>query len=462
MFGFLKDKLSKAIKSISDKLVEKEEKKDQLDKLVHEKIEVAVDEMDKSPEIFKKSPEEWIESDIERQAETIIEEASKEIVPSEPSVLIGPEMRGEKADVEKTPRVSMSEPRLAPVESPSLKSPMSKGPGANTSHETKATRKKGETIGSESAMPIKESIMQIRETPIEPKRKSLISKLFERVTKTIIEKKLSESELIPVLEELETDLIEADVAMEVAEKIKNDLKKDLVGKEIRRGQEKEAIVSAFKQSIRGILDVPKVDLLSMANSKKPIVVLFLGFNGSGKTTSIAKTANWLKSKGYSCVFAAADSWRAAAIEQIEEHAGRIGFRVIKHDYGADPAAIVYDAIEHAKARGTDFVLADSAGRTHTNQNLMAELGKIVRVNKPDLKVLVIDSMTGNDAVLQAREFGNVGVDAVIFTKIDVNEKGGAILSVTNELKKPILFLGIGQEYGDFEPFDPEKFLDRIF
>ena len=135
--------------------------------------------------------------------------------------------------------------------------------------------------------------------------------------------------------------------------------------------------------------------------------------------------------------------------------------MIKHKYGADPAAVVYDAIEHAKAKGVNFVLADTAGRVHTNKDLMQEMEKIVRVNKPDLKILVIDSLTGNDAVQQARAFGKLGIDAVIFTKVDVNEKGGAILSVTNELKKPILFLGLGQRYGDFEAFDAEKFVGNL-
>jgi fused signal recognition particle receptor len=292
-------------------------------------------------------------------------------------------------------------------------------------------------------------------------KKSFISKIFEKAVKTVTERKLDENDLLPVLSELETDLIEADVAIEVAERIKADLLKELAGKEIKRGRENEEIVTAFKCSLLGILDVPTVDLEKLAQNKKPVVLLFLGFNGSGKTTSIAKVANFLKERGHTTVLAAGDSWRAAAIEQLEEHGNNIGVKVIKHNYGADPAAVVYDAIEHARAKGIEYVLADSAGRVHTNQNLMQELQKMVRVNKPDLNILIIDSMTGNDALEQARAFGAVGVDAVIFTKIDVNEKGGAILSVTNELKKPILFLGVGQGYGDFEKFDAEKFVNRV-
>jgi fused signal recognition particle receptor len=299
------------------------------------------------------------------------------------------------------------------------------------------------------------------ERPKPPEKKSFIARIFEKAVKTVTERRLEEKDLLPVLDDLEKDLIEADVAVQVAERIKADLLKELAGKDIKRGKENDEIVSAFRRSLLGILDVPPVDLERIAENNKPVVLMFLGFNGSGKTTSLAKTANFLKERGHTVVMAAGDSWRAAAIEQLEEHGDKIGVKVIRHNYGSDPAAVVYDAVEHAKAKGIDYVLADSAGRVHTDKSLMQELQKMVRVNKPDLRVLVIDSMTGNDALEQARAFGEVGVDAVIFTKVDVNEKGGAILSVTNELRKPILFLGVGQGYADFEKFDAERFVDRI-
>lgn len=312
---------------------------------------------------------------------------------------------------------------------------------------------------------IKEEIKTVvEETKAEVKpeeKKSFFKKLKEKVVRKIVEKKLTENDLRLILNELETDLIEADVAVEVAEKIKNDLKNALIGREIKRGKEKEVVISALRQSLLEILSVPEIDLKELPKQRKPLVLLFLGFNGSGKTTSLAKLGKWLIDSGYSCVFAAADTFRAASLEQLEEHAKKIGVNVIKHRYGADPAAVVYDAIEHAKARNIDFVLADSAGRAHTNRDLMDEMKKIIRVDKPDLKILVVDSMTGNDAVLQARMFNEVGIDAIIFTKVDVNEKGGAILSVTHELKKPILFLGLGQKYENFEKFDKEKFVSNL-
>ncbi len=210
------------------------------------------------------------------------------------------------------------------------------------------------------------------------------------------------------------------------------------------------------------MDIPKVDLKGVIKRNKPFLFLFLGFNGSGKTTSLAKIGNYLKNKGFSCVFAAGDSFRAASIEQLEEHGRRLNVGVIKHKYGADSAAVIFDARKHAEAKGIDVVLADTAGRSHTNRNLMDELKKVCRVNKPDLKILVIDSLVGNDAVPQAKMFDEaVGVDAVMFTKLDVNEKGGAILSVAQTLKKPILFLGTGQDYSSIKTFKPQEFIENI-
>jgi fused signal recognition particle receptor len=294
-----------------------------------------------------------------------------------------------------------------------------------------------------------------------PEQKSIFKKVFERVVKKVTERVLTEKDIEPILEELETDLIEADVAVDVAEKIKIDLRDSLVGAEIKRGEEELFVTDSLKKSILEILSVQEIDLKELVKNKKPVTLLFLGFNGSGKTTSLAKCANWLMNEGFTCVFAAGDTFRAASIEQLEEHGKNLGVKVIKHKYGADTAAVVYDAIEHAKSKGIDFVLADSAGRAHTNQDLLDEMKKIIRVNKPDLKILVIDSLTGNDAIMQAKAFGDIGVDATIFTKVDVNEKGGAILSVTHLLKKPILFLGLGQEYDKLEKFDAEKFVSNV-
>jgi len=186
-------------------------------------------------------------------------------------------------------------------------------------------------------------------------------------------------------------------------------------------------------------------------------------NGSGKTLSIAKIATLLKKQGMSSVMAAGDTFRAGAIEQLGIHADRVGVKLIKHGPGADPAAVAYDAIEHAKAKHKDVVLLDTAGRMQTNVNLMDEMAKIKRVAKPDLILFVGDALAGNDAVDQAKRFNEiVGIDGVILTKVDTDAKGGSALSVAYTIGKPLLFVGIGQEYEDQIPFDVQWMMDNIF
>jgi len=210
----------------------------------------------------------------------------------------------------------------------------------------------------------------------------------------------------------------------------------------------------------------KLDIFKMLEEKKgkrePFVIIFVGVNGTGKTTTIAKVARLLTIKGYSVVLACSDTYRAGSIEQLEAHAKRLGLKTIKHKYGADPAAVAYDAINYARAHGINVVLIDTAGRMQTDRNLMNELAKIKRVVNPDLTVLTVDSLTGNDAVKQAEEFHKgVGIDASILTKVDADVKGGSALSVTYITKKPIIFIGTGQKYDDVEDFKPEKFVEMI-
>ena len=198
-------------------------------------------------------------------------------------------------------------------------------------------------------------------------------------------------------------------------------------------------------------------------SKKPVVIMFVGVNGSGKTLSIAKIATMLKNQGKSCVMAAGDTFRAGAIEQLGIHADKVGVKIIKHGPGSDPAAVAYDAIEHAKAKHKDVVLLDTAGRMQTNVNLMDEMAKIKRVAKPDLILFVGDALAGNDAVEQAKRFNEiVGIDGVILTKVDTDAKGGSALSVAYTIGKPLLFIGVGQGYDDQIPFDPQWMIDNIF
>jgi fused signal recognition particle receptor len=286
--------------------------------------------------------------------------------------------------------------------------------------------------------------------------------ILEKIKRKVTEKKIEEADVKDILKDLEMNLISSDVALEVAEKICNDLKNNLVGKFIKRGEIENVIRNSFRDSILDILKVEGFDLLEKVKTKKPFLIVFLGFNGSGKTTSIARIGHLLKKNGLSCVFAAADCFRAASIEQLEEHGKKLGIEVIKHKYGADPAAVIFDAVKHAKSKDIDIVLADTAGRTHANVNLMDELKKIVKVNKPDLKILVLDALTGNDVYDQCKTFNDaVGVDALIITKADVYEKGGATLSASFTIKKPILYLGVGQKYEDLEKFDSNKIVEKL-
>lgn len=294
------------------------------------------------------------------------------------------------------------------------------------------------------------------EKPIEKKG------FFDKITEVVTKKTLSSDKFDELFFELEVSMLENNVALEVIDKIKSDLKKSLLSEKVSRVKTDEIIAESLKNSIDELFDVEKIDLLSLAKKKKPFVICFVGVNGSGKTTNLAKLANYLQKNGLSVVIAACDTFRAAAIQQIEEHAKNLDIKLIKHDYGADAAAVAYDAIEHAKAKGKDVVLIDTAGRSHSNVNLMEELDKVVRVSKPDMKIFVGDSLTGNDAVDQAKTFNEkVGIDGIILSKVDVDEKGGAAISVSYVTKKPILFIGTGQTYDDFEEFDKEKIMENL-
>jgi fused signal recognition particle receptor len=296
------------------------------------------------------------------------------------------------------------------------------------------------------------------------KLKSGFKGLVTKVTTT----ELKPENLQPILEDFKMSLAENDVAFQVADKICDELEKRLTGVQVKRLEDRKKIVEDNLRQVllEVMLTDNKIDLLERIEGKRqtsePYVMLFVGINGTGKTTTIAKVAQFIRNKGYSVVLAGSDTYRAGSIEQLEEHARRLGIRVIKHDYGADPAAVAYDAISHAKAHGINVVLIDTAGRMQTNQNLMNELAKVKRVVQPDLTVLTLDSLIGNDAVMQAEEFHKcVGVDATILTKVDADVKGGSALSVTYVTQKPILFIGVGQTYKDLELFNPEKFVNMV-
>jgi len=278
-------------------------------------------------------------------------------------------------------------------------------------------------------------------------------------------RKVREGKLEQILPDLEIALMEADVAQPVVEEILKNMREELLGKRITRDVSlSEGIEIALKHAVEKALAAERIDFLEFVKSTpKPVVIMFVGVNGTGKTTTIAKVVNLLQKSGYSVVLAAADTFRAGAIEQLEVHANRLGTKLIKHAAGADPAAVAFDAVEHARARHKDVVIIDTAGRMQTNTNLMDQMKKIKRVANPHMVVFVGDALAGNDAIEQARTFHEaVGFDAAILCKIDTDAKGGAALSIAHAVGVPILFIGTGQSYDDLQPFDPHWMVEKIF
>ena len=320
-----------------------------------------------------------------------------------------------------------------------------------------------DSISKKSEEKKEEPAKKIEEKKIEEKpKRGILGKLVRKITV----KKLSESDINPILQEFSKDLIESDATLEVAEKISGDLRNELTDKEIKRGEEKEIVFNSLRKSLMEILSVPKINLEEVISKAKgeqrPALLLFFGINGVGKSLNISKVAKWLMDRYHRPILAAGDTYRAAGDIQLEMYAEKINIPVIKHQKGADSAAVIFDARSAAKARGYDVVLGDTSGRMHVKKNLMDELVKIVRVNKPDLKILVIDSLAGSDVVPQFEFFDKaVGVDAVIFSKNDVNEKGGNILSICYLFKRPILFLGTGQKFDDLVEYSPEKLINML-
>ena len=287
----------------------------------------------------------------------------------------------------------------------------------------------------------------------------------EMLSSSFLSKKIKDDPLDDILDELEVTLLESDVAYPVVQEIIVGVRNNLAGKKYGREYTLEEIVElAVKEAVSDVLRINVFDFDAwLAEQKKPTVIMFIGINGTGKTTAIAKIANRLKQEERSVVLAACDTFRAGAIEQLSIHADKLNVKIVKSVQDADPAPVAYDAIEHARSKMRDVVLIDTAGRMQTNNNLIAEMKKIVKVAKPDLKIFVGDSLAGNDAVEQAKVFDEaVGIDAIILTKIDTDAKGGAALSIAKTIGKPIAFVCDGQEYEDIEKFDADWMLERLF
>ena len=270
-----------------------------------------------------------------------------------------------------------------------------------------------------------------------------------------------------ILFELEEELLQSDMGHSAVMEVINTLKANLIGSRIDTRTGLESIVEKIvRKSLQNLLEAGYWDfdrtIHSFVTEDTPVSIMIVGVNGTGKTTTTAKIAHRLKEQGYSVVLAAADTFRAGAIDQLSTHAERIGVRCIKSQRGGDSAAVSRDAIESAKAKGDDIVIIDTAGRMQNKTNLMEELRKVHRITQPHLVIFVADALAGNDAVTQAKEFQRIlNFDGVTLCKLDTDAKGGAALSIAHATGRPIVLAGVGQGYEDLKDFDPEWFLDSI-
>ena len=270
-----------------------------------------------------------------------------------------------------------------------------------------------------------------------------------------------------ILTQLEEELLQSDMGHSAVMEVISTLKANLIGSRIdpRKGLDK-IVEMVVRNSLQDLLEAGYWDfdrtIQSFVAVDTPVSIMIVGVNGTGKTTTTAKITHRLTEQGYSVVLAAADTFRAGAIDQLSAHADRLGVRCIKSQRGGDSAAISRDAIESAKAKGDDIVIIDTAGRMQNKTNLMEELRKVHRITKPDLVIFVADALAGNDAVTQAKEFQRIlNFDGVALCKLDTDAKGGAALSIAHATGRPIVLAGVGQDYVDLKDFDPEWFLDSI-
>ncbi|NCP72297.1 signal recognition particle-docking protein FtsY [archaeon] len=419
---------------------------------------------DLSDKILGKSKEK-IDSEDQSQEETSSDTSKTLDVPEE------------KSPVSKEPISNSEELSVPKVEDAKEEIPVPKVEDVKEEKSTPKVEDVKEEIPIPKVEEIKEEKPILKEEIKEDKQPSkaytdLESKKVEDVKKTTFTKikslfsskiKLSEKEISEFLDDFEISLLEADVSIDSSTAIIEDLKKRLVNASFSKTNILEDIKKNIKETLKEQLNID-CDINNYISQKQnePLIILIIGPNGAGKTTTISKFANLYKNQGKSVVLASSDTFRAGSIDQLEVHAKRLGVKVVKQNYGSDPAAVAFDAVASAKANKNDVVLIDTAGRQDTNINLMQELSKIKRVVKPDLTIYIGESQSGQTIVEQIQKFDKeIGVTGVILTKIDTDPKGGVAISILNEIKKPIFYIGTGQEYNDIEKFSPEYIIERI-
>ena len=289
-------------------------------------------------------------------------------------------------------------------------------------------------------------------------KKGFFSNIISKFTTSKIEKEQVEQ----LFENLEIILLEHNVALEVVDKIKSNLINSLVGQQVKSKEIKDKVIESIKTSLESVLtDAPNL-IEEIKNHQGTYTILFFGINGTGKTTTIAKIAHQLKKQNISVVLAAADTFRAAAIEQLEIHANKLNVPIIKSQYSADPTSVAFEAKAYAEKHKIKCLLIDTAGRMYTKENLIKQMEKLIRVIKPNKKIFVGESTTGNDIIEQIKTFDEaLGIDGIILSKADIDEKGGTALSVSYTTGKPIYFLGTGQTYEDLKQFKKKDILESL-
>jgi fused signal recognition particle receptor len=303
-------------------------------------------------------------------------------------------------------------------------------------------------------------IIEIESQKIEVKeeKRSFLSRLTEKFTSN----KVSQEQIDEIFSELEIILLENNIALEAVDKIKETMISELLDKEIKKSDLENKIIESIKKGIESIMTNPPNLINEIKSSQGVYTILFFGINGSGKTTSIAKLAYKLKKEGISVALAAGDTFRAAAVEQLETHAQKIGIPIIKSQYGSDPTSVAFDAKQYSQKHSIKCLLIDTAGRMYTKENLIKQMEKLIRVIQPNKKIFVGESTTGNDMIDQAKTFDEaLKIDGIILSKADVDEKGGTALSISYVTKKPIYFIGVGQNYADLKDFKKEEMIKNI-
>jgi len=502
MFKFLKDKLKKSVDVFSKKVDEEaevveetieEEKPEEVKEEIKEEISNEVEESpsrdeDSEDEIKEEEDESFeeevspedLKEDIEKEdesAQEIIDSLTKERPVQEEFIDEVDELKEDVVDVDELIKEDSKNKKSDEIKEESRDEISAQDVIDDTFEKDARDEVKGDGSTDIDKL-VKESVSEELKDGVKEEDPIGVSKVeegenlkksvdIEKEEKTgffgkLVSKKLSEDKFEELFWDLEIMLLENNVSVKVIEKIKDDLKKVLIDKSFKKSKLLEIIHSTLKNSIKEILSFDKVNLLNKIKEKKPYVICFLGINGSGKTTTIAKITNLLLKNDKKVVLAAADTFRAAAIDQLQEHADKLDVKLIKHDYGSDPAAVAFDAIKYAESKDIDVVLIDTAGRMHSNVNLQEEMKKIIRISNPDFKIFVGESITGNDCVEQAQQFNeSAGIDGIVLSKADIDEKGGASISISYVVEKPILYLGMGQEYGDLEEFDVSKMLEKL-